>query len=178
MVLYLISIQMMCRALIFLVPMEKTSTIFAGFCILLATLVNGAMLHQADLPQYVRWIEYVAPSRWLLPELLNKELSETALRNSISKEIRCTNKQRPYQDIIVQSPCPPPNGTQVLSNFEYLRTDKLWEWTDETVLIALAIFYAVFAIIGIFAFVLDCTKYARRKHRASLKGHKVTMNTP
>ncbi|CAG9784864.1 unnamed protein product [Diatraea saccharalis] len=178
MVLYLISIQMLCRALIFLVPMERTSTIFSGFCLLLGILVNGALLHQADLPQYVRWLEYVSPSKWLLPELLNKELSDTALKNSISKEIRCTNKQRPYQDIIVQSPCPPPNGKQVLSNFAYLETDKIWEWTNEGVLVALAIFYGVFALVGIFAFVLDCTKYMKKKHRASLKGHKVTMNTP
>lgn len=83
-----------------------------------------------------------------------------------------------YQDIIVQSPCPPPNGTQVLSNFDYLRGNKPWEWTDESFLVALAIFYAVFALIAILAFVCDSTKYVRRKERHSMKGHKVTVNTP
>ncbi|KAL0891898.1 hypothetical protein ABMA27_015149 [Loxostege sticticalis] len=178
MVLYLISIQMLCRATIFLVPMEKTAAIISGFCLLLSTLVCGVMLHEADVPRMTRWLQYVSPQRWMMPEILGRELSETALRTSISKDARCTNKQRPYQDIIVQSPCPPPNGTQVLSNYEFLPSSQLWEWTDESFLIALAIFYAVFAIVAIVAFTFDCTKYARRKHRASLKGHKITVNTP
>ncbi|KAL4710470.1 hypothetical protein ACJJTC_008872 [Scirpophaga incertulas] len=178
MLLYLISLQMLCRAMIFLVPMEKTASVASGLCVLLGILVNGVMLHQEDIPQYARWLQYASPSRWLIPSVLRRELSETALRNSISKEIRCTNKQRPYQDIIVQSPCPPPNGQQVLSNYAYLQSGKLWEWTDESFLIALAIFYGIFALIGLFAFVLDCTKYARRKDKAALKGHKVTINTP
>ncbi|KAL0840097.1 hypothetical protein ABMA28_015411 [Loxostege sticticalis] len=178
MVLYLISIQMLCRATIFLVPMEKTAAIISGFCLLLSTLVCGVMLHEADVPRMTRWLQYVSPQRWMMPEILGRELSEIALRTSISKDARCTNKQRPYQDIIVQSPCPPPNGTQVLSNYEFLPSSQLWEWTDESFLIALAIFYAVFAIVAIVAFTFDCTKYARRKHRASLKGHKITVNTP
>ncbi|XP_037961247.2 ATP-binding cassette sub-family G member 8 [Plutella xylostella] len=178
MLLYLVSLQMMFRAFVFLIPMEKTASVLAGFVLLLTTLVNGVMLHQRDFPFYVKWLEYVSPSRWVMPELLQRELSEMALRNSISKEMRCTNKQRPYQDIIVQSPCPPPNGTQVLSNFDYLRSENIWEWTTESFLIALAIFYAVFALIAIIAYVLDCTNYAKRKEKRQMKGHKVTVNTP
>ncbi|XP_046960224.1 ATP-binding cassette sub-family G member 8 [Vanessa cardui] len=178
MLLYLISIQMLCRAAIFLIPMEKTASILSGFCLFLTTLVNGVMLHQQDLPRYVKWLEYVSPSKWTLPEILRRELSEIALRSSISKDLRCTNKQRQHLDIIVQSPCPPPNGTQVLSNFEYLRSDNIWEWTEDSFLIALAIFYAVFALVAIFAFVFDCTKYVKTKERASRRGHKVTVNTP
>ncbi|XP_049866326.1 ATP-binding cassette sub-family G member 8 isoform X2 [Pectinophora gossypiella] len=178
MLLYLICVQMLCRAAIFLVPMERTAAVLSGFCILLSTLVNGVMLHQQDLPNYVRWLEFVSPSRWVMPEVLQKELSETALRTSISKDMRCPTKQRPYPDIIVQSQCPPPNGTQVLSNFEYLRAEHLWEWTEETFLIALAVFYAVFALVAILAFVADCSKYVKRKERSLMKGHKVTINTP
>jgi hypothetical protein len=84
---------MMFRAFVFLVPMEKTASVLAGFCLLLITLANGAMLHQQDLPQYWKWLEYVSPSRWTLPEILQRELSETALKTSISKEMRCPNKQ-------------------------------------------------------------------------------------
>ncbi|CAH0626777.1 unnamed protein product [Chrysodeixis includens] len=182
MVLYLISIQMLCRATIFLVPMEKTAAVISGVCLLLSTLVNGVMLHERDLPDYVTWLQYVSPSRWLMPELLQRELSEVALRSSISKDVRCPNKQIPYQDIIVQSPCPPEfsrlNGTQVLSNYEYLRSNHLWEWTGDTFLISLAIFYAVFAIVAIVAFIADCSKYTKRKDRASRRGHKVSVNTP
>lgn len=178
MVLYLISIQMLCRATIFVVPMEKTSTVIAGFCLLLSSLVNGVMLHQKDIPYYFRWLEYVSPSRWTLPEVLRLELSETALKSSISKDIRCPTKQRPYQDIIVQSSCPTPNGTQVLSNFDYFKSDHIWEWNNESFLIALAVFYGIFAFIGFFAFVADCTRYAKSKERASMKGHKISVNTP
>lgn len=178
MVLYLISIQMLCRATIFVVPMEKTSTVIAGFCLLLSSLVNGVMLHQKDIPYYFRWLEYVSPSRWTLPEVLRLELSETALKSSISKDIRCPTKQRPYQDIIVQSSCPTPNGTQVLSNFDYFKSDHIWEWNNESFLIALAVFYGIFAFIGFFAFVADCTRYTKSKERASMKGHKISVNTP
>lgn len=102
MVLYLISIQMLCRATIFLVPMEKTAAVISGVCLLLSTLVNGVMIHERDLPYYVTWLQYVSPSRWTLPELLGRELSEVALRNSISKDVRCPNKQvRYYVDFLV-----------------------------------------------------------------------------
>ncbi|XP_068630907.1 ATP-binding cassette sub-family G member 8 isoform X2 [Battus philenor] len=176
--LYLISVQMLCRAMVFLIPMEKTASVVSGLILLLTTLVNGALLHQHDLPPYVRWLEFVSPSRWTIPEILQRELSETSLRSSISKDNRCTNKQRPYQDIIVHSPCPPPNGTQVLSNYEYLRSENIWEWNEYSFLVALAVFYAVFALVAILAFVLDCTKYVKTKERKSIKGHKVTVNTP
>lgn len=99
MLLYLVSLQMMFRAFVFLIPMEKTASALAGFVLLLTTLVNGVMLHQRDFPFYVKWLEYVSPSRWVMPELLQRELSEMALRNSISKEMRCTNKQVSYQPI-------------------------------------------------------------------------------
>ncbi|XP_050681675.1 ATP-binding cassette sub-family G member 8 isoform X4 [Leptidea sinapis] len=177
MVLYFISIQMLCRAAVFLVPMEKTASVISGFCLLLSTLVNGVMLQQQDLPPYTSWLDYVSPSRWVIPEILRREMSETALRSSISKDLRCTNKQRQHLDIIVQSPCPPPNGTQVLSNYEYLRSEHLWD-TEDNFLIALVIFYAVFALVAISAFVFDCTKYVKSKEKRSLKGHKVTVNTP
>lgn len=86
--------------------------------------------------------------------------------------------QRQHLDIIVQSPCPPPNGTQVLSNFDYIRSNKPWESTEDTFLIALAIFYAVFALVAMLAFVFDCTKYVRSKEKSLKKGFKVTVNTP
>ncbi|CAG4977587.1 unnamed protein product [Colias eurytheme] len=177
-VLYLICIQMVCRAAIFIIPMEKTASIISGLCLLLSTLANGVMLQDQDMSFYTKWLLYVSPSRWALPEILRRELSETALRTSISKDLRCTNKQRQHLDIIVQSPCPPPNGTQVLSNYDYLRSDRIWEQNEDSFLIALAVFYAVFALVAIFAFVLDCTRYAKTKERSSMKGHKVTVNTP
>lgn len=73
--------------------MEKTAAVISGFCLLLSTLVNGVMIHERDLPDYVKWLQYVSPSRWTLPELLGRELSEVALRSSISKDVRCPNKQ-------------------------------------------------------------------------------------
>lgn len=93
MILYLISIQMLCRATVFVIPMEKTASMISGLFLLLGILVNGVMIQSQDLPNYVRWLEYVSPSRWAIPEVLRRELSETALKSSISKEIRCTNKQ-------------------------------------------------------------------------------------
>ncbi|XP_041976067.1 ATP-binding cassette sub-family G member 8 [Aricia agestis] len=178
MLLYLISIQMLCRAAIFVVPMEKTASLLAGFCLLLTTLVNGVMVHQQDLPHYVRWLEYVSPSKWTIPEVLRRELSEVALRSSMSKDMRCTDKQRQHLGIITQSACPPPNGTQALSNYEYLRSENIWEWNEDSFLIALAIFYGVLALVAIFAFIFNCTNYVKSKQKASQKGHKVTVNTP
>lgn len=178
MLLYLVSVQMLVRATIFLIPMEKTAAIMSGFLILLTTLVNGVTLHLSDVSEYLKWLSYVSPSRWTIPELLKRELSENALTVSIDPDMTCT-KPRPYQDIIVQkTPCPPPNGTQILSNYEYLKSDKIWEWTDESFLIALAVFYGVCALVAIFAFVIDCTKYVKSKEKRMWRGHKITVNTP
>lgn len=93
---------MLCRAAIFIIPMEKTASLISGICLLLSTLVNGVMLHQQDLPSYVKWLEYVSPSKWAIPEILRRELSEIALKSSISKEVRCTNKQV-SQDLCILS---------------------------------------------------------------------------
>ncbi|GBP27614.1 ABC transporter G family member 16 [Eumeta japonica] len=178
MLLYFISIQMLVRAVIYLVPMERTASVISGFLLLLGILVNGVMLQQDDLPPYLTWLQYISPSRWTLPELLRWELSDSVLISSISEDVRCSTK-RPYQDIIVQAPqCPPPSGAQVLTNYDYMRGSRIWESTDESFLVALAVLYGICALVAIFAFVLNCTDYMKSKEKKARKGHKVTSNAP
>ncbi|KAJ8967314.1 hypothetical protein NQ317_013783 [Molorchus minor] len=84
-------------------------------------LVAGFVLHLKDLPFYCKWLQYVSPTSWLMPFLLNRELSPEALQSSSATTL-CRNMQVQHQDIIVQLPCPnqpKPNGTNVLLSYGY-----------------------------------------------------------
>lgn len=64
-----------------------------------------------------------------------------------------------HQDIIVQLPCPPPNGTQVLANFGFLTSEGHF-FNYGSPPIAMIVFYiACFAVVCI-AFMLNCKRKA------------------
>lgn len=62
-----------------------------------------------------------------------------------------------HQEIIVQLPCPPPNGTNALKNFGFLKSDNLVFDYDNAPL-AMLIFYIVFFIATCFLFVINYKK--------------------
>ena len=76
------------------------------------------------------------------------------------------------QDIIVQAPCPPPNGTQVLSNFGYLTSQNVLQDYDGSAPVAMAVFLAVFFLIVCLAFVAN---FRRKKLK---RGNKIDANKP
>lgn len=69
-----------------------------------------------------------------------------------------------HQDIIVQLPCPVPNGTQILYNYGYLDSQNNVMNYDNTPL-ALAIFYIAFFFLTIFAFVVNFGHSKKIKQR-------------
>lgn len=76
-----------------------------------------------------------------------------------------------HQEIIVQLPCPPPNGTTALRNFGYLKSDKL-VYDYDNVVVAMVIFYAIFIIATCFLFIINY-----KKSRYKQKG-KTDANRP
>ncbi|XP_056632614.1 ATP-binding cassette sub-family G member 8 isoform X1 [Diorhabda sublineata] len=173
MLLYLSCIQMVLTAFIYLVPLNNVATILCGVFLSALFIIAGYVLHLRDLPIYTQWIQNISPAGWLIPYLLNRELSQEAilsLQSTISTV--CRNKQIQHQDIIVQLPCPPPNGTNILKTFGFLKTDNLtFDYGDPA--IAMGVFYCILFIVACFSFTIQ---YGRRKNYQQ-KG-KNNANTP
>lgn len=101
MLLYLSCIQIFMVAAIYLLPFTNTATIIASAILSAFFLVAGYALHLRDIPHYLRWLQYLSPTSWLLPYLLNRELSPEAVQvSSVStlcrnKQVRCPTDQIP-----------------------------------------------------------------------------------
>lgn len=68
-----------------------------------------------------------------------------------------------HQEIIVQLPCPPPNGTNALKNLGYLKSDQLViDYGNPPA--AMAVFYIIFFILTCFLFIINYKK-SRYKQR-------------
>ncbi|KAF7272001.1 ATP-binding cassette sub-family G member 8 [Rhynchophorus ferrugineus] len=154
MLLYLSCLQCVHLALIYLLPLSDTATVLGSFICTAFFLSGGYVLHFRDMTPYVFWLRHVSPTSWLLPFVLNRELSQEALESSSGAPV-CRNKQVQHQDIIVQLPCPPPNGTQVLFNYGYLPSQNLL-FDYGNVPIAMLVFYLVFFVVVCVAFVMNC----------------------
>ncbi|KAK4875929.1 hypothetical protein RN001_012351 [Aquatica leii] len=112
MLLYLSCVQIFLTSIIYLIPSSNTAAIVACTIVCAFLLSNGYLLHYKDLFVYIRWLQYLSPTTWLFPYLINRELTPEAISSSLATTL-CRNKQVQHQDIIVQLPCPPPNGTQI-----------------------------------------------------------------
>ncbi|CAG9853677.1 unnamed protein product [Phyllotreta striolata] len=165
MLLYLSCIQIFLLAFIYLVPLPDSVTVFSSMILSAFFISSGYVLHLRDLPDYLRWIQKLSPTGWVMPYLLNRELSPEAiqsLQNTMST--LCRNKQIQHQDIIVQLPCPAPNGTNNLEHFGYLKGDNLtFDYGDSTS--AMAVFYAICFIVTCWAFAMNCYRYGRNFKR-------------
>lgn len=155
MLIYFSCIQMLILAFIYLFPtISNMAVIIASFILSAFLFSSGYVIHFKDLPIYFKWLRYVSPTTWLLPYLANRELSPEAIA-STSSSLLCRNKQVQHQDIIVQLPCPPPNGTQVLVNYGYLAEPNGFysNYYGNSTPVAMVIFYLVCFVVGIIAFI-------------------------
>ncbi|XP_018335601.1 ATP-binding cassette sub-family G member 8 [Agrilus planipennis] len=169
MLLYLSCVQILLTAFYYLIPFSNAATLVSSFVITSLFLSCGYTIHVRDIPFYFQWIQYISPSTWLMPYIIRKELTPEAISSSMSTQL-CRNKQVQRQDIIVQLPCPPPNGTQVLFNYGYLPNDKLLYNYGGYEVVAMVVFYAALFLAACFAFVIGC----RRKK----SGHRFASNKP
>lgn len=186
MLIYLSCLQIFLTAFIYLIPISNAATIVCSFFISAFFCTSGYVIHFKDIPMYLKWLKYVNPMSWLLPYLINRELSTDAIASS-SVTTLCRNKQVKifnfyfrrlfnlfgcfqiqHQDIIVQLPCPPPNGTQILANYGYLTSSNEFHNYGSTP-IALIVFYCVFFVLGCVLFAVNSYRTANKR-----KGHNDT----
>lgn len=92
MLLYLSSIQVFLMAFIYLIPLANATTIIASAILTAFFLSSGYCVHLKDLPAYLKWLQYVSPTSWMLPFLSNRELSQAALKSSSMMSL-CRNMQ-------------------------------------------------------------------------------------
>ncbi|XP_045475615.1 ATP-binding cassette sub-family G member 8 [Harmonia axyridis] len=164
MLLYLSCVQIFLTAFIYLFAASNASVFFASMVMTLLFSSSGYFIHFNDLPVYIKYLKFASPTEWLLPFLLNRELTPTALATVLSSPPLCRNKQIQHQDIIVQLPCPVPNGTQILHNYGFLDSQKEVINYENTPL-ALTIFYIACFVLTIFAFVVNFGSSKKNKQR-------------
>ncbi|XP_050303441.1 ATP-binding cassette sub-family G member 8 isoform X2 [Anthonomus grandis grandis] len=167
MLLYLSTLQSIQIALIYLLPYSNAASMFACLISSVFFLVGGYILHLRDMPSYISWLRYLSPTSWVLPLVINRELSPEAIESSSVVPL-CRNKQVQHQDIIVQLPCPPPNGTQVLFNYGYLSSQHLtYDYGNAP--LAMVVFYLVFFVLACVGFMCNCGRNRKQKSSNSNK---------
>lgn len=71
-----------------------------------------------------------------------------------------------HQEIIVQQPCPPPNGTQVLHDFQLLPQQHVLDATlnyDQTTTLALLLGSVLLFCLTFIIFVCNCRGACRKR---------------
>lgn len=54
--------------------------------------VGGYMIHPSDVPDFIKWLIYLSPQKWLLPVLTRDEYSDETIANAGGLQL-CRNKQ-------------------------------------------------------------------------------------
>ncbi|XP_033162111.1 ATP-binding cassette sub-family G member 8 isoform X2 [Drosophila mauritiana] len=165
MLLYLTLIQTLALFCAHLLPCKVSASIVNGLISLAVASVGGYLVHPQNLAQFWSWLQFVSPERWLLPVLVQDEYSAETLSNSAGLQL-CRNKQVQHQEIIVQQPCPPPNGTQVLVDFELLPQQHVLDPTptyDQTTSVALVLGSVIVFCVTFIVFLCNCRGACRRK---------------
>ncbi|XP_061391225.1 uncharacterized protein LOC133326610 [Musca vetustissima] len=171
MLLYLTVIQTLAIFCAHLMPSKVASTILNTLISLGLTAVGGYSVHPKNISKIWAWSELISPEKWLLPVLVQDEYSAETLANSAGLQL-CRNKQVQHQEIIVQQPCPPPNGTQVLVDFQLLPQDHKLDPTftyDQTTTVALVLASIVIFVVTFLAFVCNCRNLFCKKTKKSFR---------
>lgn len=92
MLLYLSCVQIFLNAFIYLLPCSNVGTILSSIIISAFFFSSGFLVHFKDLTVYIQWIQYLSPTTWLFPYLINRELTPEAISSSAATTL-CRNKQ-------------------------------------------------------------------------------------
>ncbi|KAI8130611.1 ATP-binding cassette sub-family G member 8 [Lucilia cuprina] len=171
MLLYLTVIQTLALFCAHLMPCKVSAMIVNTLITLGLTAVGGYSVHPKNLSKIWSWSELISPEKWLLPVLVQDEYSVETLANSAGLQL-CRNKQVQHQEIIVQQPCPPPNGTQVLVDYHLLPQDHKLDPTetyDQTTTIALVVASVVIFFVTFCVFVCNCRNIFCKKQKKAFK---------
>ncbi|XP_026851165.1 ATP-binding cassette sub-family G member 8 isoform X1 [Drosophila persimilis] len=165
MLLYLTLVQTLALFCAHLFPCKVSASIVNGLISLALASVGGYLVHPQNLAKFWSWLQLVSPERWLLPVLVQDEYSAETLANSAGLQL-CRNKQVQHQEIIVQQPCPPPNGTQVLVDFELLPQQHVLDPTltyDQTTSVALVLGSVLIFCFTFIVFLCNCRSACRKQ---------------
>ncbi|XP_050435863.1 ATP-binding cassette sub-family G member 8 [Adelges cooleyi] len=165
--IHMSALQMMATAVGYLMPDRLSSSVVTTVAVVVSGLMSGVPLNFADLKRVpgVRFLSTLSPTRYLmLPLLQNDHTHDTLV--SLASSLVCRNKQVQHQDIIVQLPCPTPNGTAALIHHGLLMpaVDPYLMLTNHDPLWAGLYLWSFFACVAIFLFV-TVGRLCNRLHR-------------
>ncbi|XP_055625896.1 ATP-binding cassette sub-family G member 8 isoform X1 [Toxorhynchites rutilus septentrionalis] len=164
MLLYLMAIQTIVLFIAHLVSCGLTATIITALLVLFMSSVGGYSVHSRNVPDYMQWSEVLSPEKWMLPLLTEQEYSPETIA-ALSSQQMCRNKQVQHQEIIVQQPCPPPNGTAVLTDHRLLARDHVLDPSDmySSTVLGLLLTCIVFFALTMIIFLANCQSIFRRR---------------
>ncbi|XP_053687046.1 ATP-binding cassette sub-family G member 8 isoform X1 [Sabethes cyaneus] len=164
MLLYLMAIQTIVLFISHLVPCGISATIITSLVLLFLSAVGGYSIHSRNVPDYLQWGETISPEKWILPLFTEQEYSTETLAALTSQQM-CRNKQVQHQEIIVQQPCPPPNGTAVLVDHLLLARDHVLDPSDmySSTVLGLLLTCIVFFALTMIVFLIKCQHLFRRR---------------
>lgn len=90
--MYLSCIQIFLLMFIYLVSLSNAATVISSAILSAFFLAAGYVLHYKDFTIYTDWLQYVSPASWVLPHLLNRELTHEAIESSSTIKL-CRSKQ-------------------------------------------------------------------------------------
>ncbi|GAB0093647.1 ATP-binding cassette sub-family G member 8 [Sergentomyia squamirostris] len=166
MLLYLMAIQALALFSTHFFSTKTSASVFTGLILLAISSVGGYSIHSASIPSYWTWIQSLSPERWLLPVLAEDEYSAETIANTAGLQL-CRNKQVQHQEIIVQQPCPPPNGTQILADHLLLPRDHVLNTQDmhEATLIGLVAAACLLFLLAFVAFSVNTWRWFKCKKK-------------
>lgn len=92
--LYLTVVQTLALLSSHLISTHKIlASVFAVVVMLIVNLsVGGYVIHPSDTPDYIKWLIYASPQKWLTPLLTKDEYSEETIASAGGLQL-CRNKQ-------------------------------------------------------------------------------------
>ncbi|XP_031632240.1 ATP-binding cassette sub-family G member 8 [Contarinia nasturtii] len=164
MLLFLTVLQILAHFCSHLVNTKMASSILLMLLIMAITTVGGYSVHIGEIASYLWWFESFSPQRWLLPIIIYNEFTQETLANTAGQQL-CRNKHVQRQEIIVQHPCPIPNGTKVLADHWLLRENHILDSKDPEsfTIIALSITWFVIFVLTCLVFITNVRKLFQKK---------------
>lgn len=93
MLLYLMVVQTLALFIAHLLTPHKivTSLITVLIMFVVSFSVGGYLVHPENVQDFIKWMEFISPQKWLMPVLTKDEYSEETIANSGAMQL-CRNK--------------------------------------------------------------------------------------
>lgn len=93
MLLYLMVVQTLALFITHLLAPHKivSSLITVLIMFIVSFSVGGYLVHPLNVQDFIKWMEFISPQKWLTPVLVKDEYSEETIANSGAMQL-CRNK--------------------------------------------------------------------------------------